>query len=828
MRAKKAFLLGVGSIGFDDVLKVVIGHVEVAVDAAAAERLKKDSPPPKAFEPDPASLHPLASPNSCLDAHQARAAILCKLASLVNGKSKVRVAVVQALVELLNAGVTPCLPIDSDDRAALSALAAVVQGVGEAISSAAGERLGAAEVLNAAGVTPLELSAAEKGVLCAGSCVSAGTAALCVAAGKQLLTAATAVAALTAEALRADVRALDEEASEAQPHKAAADIAGQLRSLLQESGQVNARRGGAGSVASINAVSQAHGALLDGLNSVGSAVRVHLATAAVPAGKAGEAQQTEHAAALASSLLAAAMLMLKAILLSLKRTTLLIEQLRAWGAAEDGKAGADANVVAVGLQGCMQLSRYAAEAAQQQVAEVSSQMALADEGASPSLAASEVRVEGGGGGMFACCGAGCTVSWMWQGSEELCSPPTRGGKSFWYPFHSIPFHSIPCTAAVQAAYSCFRVLLGATAAEALASVVSLSLQRVQLATAAATKAMAAAAVDGGSSAPGEQPGADGKKGKKKKGREAVPEGLLLGKGTVLLRAALEEAAAGAAAMGKELHVPGGDESAAAMVLQQAFVGVSDLLDPYKPALELQLKALQEVVEANQVGMRMGRRIKGVRRGCLGVGTSVHITYAACLPALCCLPACLPACLPGCLAAWLPACLPAKWFSFRPCVSASPQHPLPHTHTPPLPPHPHPICQAHRKPKIAKGARDFLPDQMAIREGAFAAITSVFKRHGAVSIDTPVFELRETLMGKYGEDSKLIYDLQDQGGELLSLRYDLTVPFARYVALRGITNIKRYHIAKVGQGLGLGLGQGGDLPPCTYMWSRMFPAQDIRV
>ena len=42
------------------------------------------------------------------------------------------------------------------------------------------------------------------------------------------------------------------------------------------------------------------------------------------------------------------------------------------------------------------------------------------------------------------------------------------------------------------------------------------------------------------------------------------------------------------------------------------------------------------------------------------------------------------------------------------------------------------------------------------------ITSVFKRHGAVSIDTPVFELRETLMGKYGEDSKLIYDLQDQG------------------------------------------------------------------
>lgn len=38
-------------------------------------------------------------------------------------------------------------------------------------------------------------------------------------------------------------------------------------------------------------------------------------------------------------------------------------------------------------------------------------------------------------------------------------------------------------------------------------------------------------------------------------------------------------------------------------------------------------------------------------------------------------------------------------------------------------------------------------------------------------------MQETLTGKYGEDSKLIYDLEDQGGELLSLRYDLTVSFA---------------------------------------------------
>ncbi|XP_002525505.2 histidine--tRNA ligase, cytoplasmic [Ricinus communis] len=105
-------------------------------------------------------------------------------------------------------------------------------------------------------------------------------------------------------------------------------------------------------------------------------------------------------------------------------------------------------------------------------------------------------------------------------------------------------------------------------------------------------------------------------------------------------------------------------------------------------------------------------------------------------------------------------------------------------------------ESRRLPKLPKGTRDFAKEQMAIRERAFSIITEVFKRHGATALDTPAFELRETLMGKYGEDSKLIYDLADQGGELCSLRYDLTVPFARYVAMNGITSFKRYQIAKV--------------------------------
>ena len=87
--------------------------------------------------------------------------------------------------------------------------------------------------------------------------------------------------------------------------------------------------------------------------------------------------------------------------------------------------------------------------------------------------------------------------------------------------------------------------------------------------------------------------------------------------------------------------------------------------------------------------------------------------------------------------------------------------------------------------------------MAIREKVMDTIKGVFKKHGAITIDTPVFELKELLTGKYGEDSKLIYDLQDQGGELCALRYDLTVPFARFLAMnKQYRTMKRYHIAKV--------------------------------
>ncbi|KAI2467838.1 histidyl-tRNA synthetase [Annulohypoxylon bovei var. microspora] len=99
-------------------------------------------------------------------------------------------------------------------------------------------------------------------------------------------------------------------------------------------------------------------------------------------------------------------------------------------------------------------------------------------------------------------------------------------------------------------------------------------------------------------------------------------------------------------------------------------------------------------------------------------------------------------------------------------------------------------------KAVKGTRDWAGPDLLLRDHVFETITNVFKLHGGTPLDTPVFELREILAGKYGEDGRLIYNLEDQGGELCALRYDLTVPFARWLAMNSVQQIKRYQIAKV--------------------------------
>jgi histidyl-tRNA synthetase len=88
--------------------------------------------------------------------------------------------------------------------------------------------------------------------------------------------------------------------------------------------------------------------------------------------------------------------------------------------------------------------------------------------------------------------------------------------------------------------------------------------------------------------------------------------------------------------------------------------------------------------------------------------------------------------------------------------------------------------------------------MVIRKNLEELIIAIFKQHEpqAVAIDTPVMERTEVLKGNYGDDSKLIYNLADQCGEQLSLRYDLTVPFARYLAENNVPKMTRYHFGRV--------------------------------
>jgi histidyl-tRNA synthetase len=88
--------------------------------------------------------------------------------------------------------------------------------------------------------------------------------------------------------------------------------------------------------------------------------------------------------------------------------------------------------------------------------------------------------------------------------------------------------------------------------------------------------------------------------------------------------------------------------------------------------------------------------------------------------------------------------------------------------------------------------------MFCRDYAERVVKECFVLYGGAQLDTPVFERKDILAGKYGEDAKLIFDLEDQGGEQLALRYDHTVPLARYLAMGGATNTqsKLWQIGKV--------------------------------
>lgn len=108
-----------------------------------------------------------------------------------------------------------------------------------------------------------------------------------------------------------------------------------------------------------------------------------------------------------------------------------------------------------------------------------------------------------------------------------------------------------------------------------------------------------------------------------------------------------------------------------------------------------------------------------------------------------------------------------------------------------------------QPKILKGFRDFLPQQQIQRDTLQEKITNVYRSFGFVPIDTPILEYTEILLRKSnGETEKQVFRFEDNGGRDVAMRFDLTVPFARFTAEHFselYMPFKRYHIAKVWRG-----------------------------
>jgi len=124
-----------------------------------------------------------------------------------------------------------------------------------------------------------------------------------------------------------------------------------------------------------------------------------------------------------------------------------------------------------------------------------------------------------------------------------------------------------------------------------------------------------------------------------------------------------------------------------------------------------------------------------------------------------------------------------------------------------------------QPRVLKGFRDFLPESEIERALLTETLTQVFRSSGFVPIDTPALEYSEILLRKSdGETEKQVFRFEDNGGRDVSLRFDLTVPFARFVAEHReelYFPFKRYHIAKVWRGEKPQAGRYREFVQCDF-------------
>lgn len=124
-----------------------------------------------------------------------------------------------------------------------------------------------------------------------------------------------------------------------------------------------------------------------------------------------------------------------------------------------------------------------------------------------------------------------------------------------------------------------------------------------------------------------------------------------------------------------------------------------------------------------------------------------------------------------------------------------------------------------KPRTLKGFRDYPPAAMIPREALIETARRVYRSYGFSPIDTPALEHLEILTGKGSEETdKQLYRFKDNGGREVCLRFDLTVPLARFVA-QHIQNLgtpfKRYHIATVWRGENTHRGRYREFMQCDF-------------
>lgn len=124
-----------------------------------------------------------------------------------------------------------------------------------------------------------------------------------------------------------------------------------------------------------------------------------------------------------------------------------------------------------------------------------------------------------------------------------------------------------------------------------------------------------------------------------------------------------------------------------------------------------------------------------------------------------------------------------------------------------------------EPIVLKGFRDSLPEQEIPKKRLMARLERIFSLYGFSPIDTPALEYTNVLLGKGGgETDKQIFRFQDNGGREVALRFDLTVPFARFVAAHPAElsrPFKRYHISKVWRGENPQKGRYREFYQCDF-------------